>query len=211
MDKAEQAAGMRELREQGWTLKAIAERFGVSISTVDRRLAPHFETGTNGGAPVRNEQTAEMWAAWVGGKSQIDIAREHNITQQSVSERLCRFREQLPDPERDTVLRRCLDQIDLLQKPLLDLVSGTPPPAYSNGRAMKDDEGKAVPDWSVIISAATSVLRTQERLAKFLGLDAPAKAEVLHLEAATEAAKAEAEAALEYLGGGEGDGAGDGG
>jgi predicted transcriptional regulator len=218
MDRAEQTAKMVEQRDQGWTLKQIADHHGVSPATVSRRL----DLGSRPGKPkapprgpmhVSSEaSTAEMFAMWVGGATQYEIAEAHGITQSSVSERLRRYREGLADPDRDSLIQRSVEELDLVRRELWQLVNAAPAPAYSHGRPMKTDDGDQVEDHSTRLAAMDRILKVQERLAKFLGLDAPAKAEVLHVEAATDAAKAEAAQALAYLnGGGEGDGPGDGG
>lgn len=202
MDRDEQARAMRELVNQGWTLQQIAEHHGVSVATVRRRLrsdTTSIEPDSPTGHVSTGAETADMWRLWISGVNQTEIGQRVGISQSAVSERLARYRQALPETERQVYLQRCLDQVDDMQRPLLSLITGPPPPAYSNGRAMKDGNGEPVPDWPVIISAVTGVLRTQERMAKFLGLDAPAKAEVLHVEQATEAAKAAADAAAARL------------
>lgn len=212
MDLEEQAAQMAEQKAQGWTLKQIAAHHDVSLTTVTRRLNPAVPrrgkkskkpkaAQTYGPRLSNASDTATIWREWVEGKSQYEIAAERGVDQSSISERLRRFRRNLPEPERETILRRELDLLDKVRGPLIELIIGPPPPAYSNGRAMKDADGNPVPDWPVIISAVTGVLRTQERMAKFLGLDAPAKAEVDVSVQVTEAQRAEAAAAAAFLAG----------
>jgi hypothetical protein len=184
--QAERAKVMADQRAQGWTIEQIATEHGLSSSTVYRYLGgpnkrrdkvrPKSPTPT-GMLMSKEAETAAMWREWVAGKTQYEIAEAHGITQQTLSERLTRFRQNLPETEREMILRRELDLLDEVRRPLIDLITGPPPPAYSNGRKMVDDDGTPVPDWPVIISAVSGVLRTQERMAKFLGLDAPAKME----------------------------------
>lgn len=220
MDRAEQAAAMAEQRAAGRTYQQIADHHGVSVATVARRLrSADASIKSDGSGPAPAEaKAAEMWQLWLAGHTQTEIADLYGITQSSVSERLTRYRQRLPETDRDDHLQRCLDQLDQMQRPLLDLVTGTPPPAYSNGRAMKDADDNLVPDRSLQIQAVKALLATQDRLAKFLGLDAPAKTEVAITEQVTEAARAAAERAKAYLAGGAaaaagggGDGAGAGG
>lgn len=205
MDRDEQTRLMREQRAQGWSYERLAAEHGVSTATVSRRLndkptSSKYRRPRDPGVHLSNEvETAEMWRLSILGHTQAEIGERFGITGSSVSERLRRYRDNLPETIREDVLRREVELLEEMRRPLVKLVAGDPPPAYSNGRAMVDTEGNPVPDWSVIISAVTGVLRTQDRLAKFLGLDAPAKAEVLHVEQATEAAKAEADAALAFL------------
>lgn len=201
-EREEQARLMGEQRDQGWTHKQIAAEHGVSVATVAKRIGPTSKrdrTPDRGPHPSKAADTAAMWAEWVKGATQQEIANRYGLHQTTVSERLKRYQETLPEDTRETILRREIDRLDQIFTPLLTLATSEPPPAYSNGRPMVDDDGKAVPDWSVVISASQAVLKIQDRLAKFLGLDAPAKAEVLHVEAASEAARAAAGAAAARL------------
>lgn len=204
-DRERQSAEMRAQRDQGWSYAKIARHHGVSPSTVSKRLNPErgelYKRRPDGGTlPSHEADTAEMYRLSILGWTQAEIGGRYGITQTSVSERLCRYRKSLPTTIREDVLRRELDILEEMRRPLLKLVSEDPPPAYSNGRPMVDEQGKAVPDWSVTVSAVRAVLATQDRLAKFMGLDQPAKTETLvHVEAATAAAKAEADAAAAFL------------
>lgn len=185
-DREAQAKEMTGQHAEGWSIEQIAAHHEVSVATVRRRLGgpgqyrdkrrPKSPTLTGTDVSFESD-TATMWREWVGGMRQWEIADKYGITQQTVSERLTRYRENLPETEREMILRRELDLLDEMRRPLINLITGPPPPAYSQGRPMKDAHGEPVPDWPVIISAVTGVLRTQERMAKFLGLDAPAKLE----------------------------------
>lgn len=213
MDRDEQAKVMADQHAEGWSIERIAAEHDVSVATVRRRLGGKGryrdqrrpKSPPSPGTDISFESdTAAMWADWVGGMRQWEIAEKHGITQQTVSERLTRYRQNLPETERETILRRELDLLDEMRAKLLAIVDSPSPPLFSNGRAVKDAEGDLVPDHGPQMQAIDRVLRNQERLAKYMGLDAPARAEVLHVEQATEAAKAEADAAVAFLNGGGG-------
>jgi transposase len=193
MDPAERAAQAAEMRQQadaGWTHRQIADHHEVSVATVRRRLeVASVKHGRGGSVPLSDDESAGMWDLWVRGTTQAEIAKQFGVAQQTVSDRLNRWRERMPETDRQSAMQRCLDQLDLMQQPLLDLAAGALPPAYSNGRAMKDADGNLVPDHSLRIQAVKALLATQDRLARLLGLDAPAKTEVAVTEQAGEAAK----------------------
>ena len=52
-----------------------------------------------------------------------------------------------------------------------------------SGKVVKDDDGQPIPDDGPVLQATTTLLRVMERRARLLGLDAPAKHEVLTLDA----------------------------
>lgn len=202
-DRTTQARAMLTAHESGATLEAIAAEHGVSTRTVRRRLAdlkaaPAMKPDGPDVHVSEEARTGDMWRRSVEGWTQTQIGEHYGISQPAVSERLSRYRRALPETPRETVFQRELDRLDALMRPLLDLVNGRPPPAYSNGRAMKDENGELVPDYSVMLSAVDRVVKVQDRLAKMLGLDAPARAEV-HVEAVTDAARQAAERAKAFL------------
>lgn len=208
MDREEQAQRMAEQRAQGWTYEQIATDHGVSKTTVQRRLNP---TGTSAdhGHPTRpappgpqaskEKDTAEMWRLSVEGWTQREIADHYGIGQPTVSDRLKRYRQNLPETDREMILHRNLAELDSMRRELWRIVEADPAPAYSHGRAVKRDDGTSVLDHSERLAAMDRLLRIQERIARSLGLDAPAKAELAITEQATDAAKQAAARATERL------------
>ena len=95
------------------------------------------------------ERDAAMWAAWVTGTRQVDLAERYQITQQSVSEALGRFAMTLPEPDRLAHRQRVLAWLEEIAA------------AYVPKLSERDPE------------AARIILTLVGRLAKALGLDAP--------------------------------------
>lgn len=136
-----------------------------------------------------------MHDLWVGGWSYSAIADRFKIGQKTVENKLRRYRSQRTRDERETILVRESELLDHLRRRLLEIVDGDAMPAYQQGRPIKDADGEPVDDHSQRLAAIDRLLRIQERQAKMLGLDAPARTEVITTEQVTDAARLAADRA----------------
>lgn len=104
--------------------------------------------------------TAQMWALWVRGVTQQQIADRFGITQPAVCLRLKKYRRDLPETEREMIFRRELDLLDDLRRQTLVIFNDT------------------TLDPTVRLGAADRVMKGMERLAKMMGLDSPDKVDM---------------------------------
>jgi len=70
-----------------------------------------------------------------------------------------------------------LDRLDTLWRTALGIMAKEHP-LVSNGRVMKDPDGKTLPDDMPKLAAIDRLLKIQDRRAKLMGLDAPVKADL---------------------------------
>jgi uncharacterized protein (DUF2336 family) len=136
----------------------------------------------------------DIWRGYLLGKTQVTLAEEFGISHQRVSQIVAAARADCADPELSTARREHLEVMRMLQATAVEIMDTPVPPAYSNGRPVLDEDGTMVRDYSTRLAALDRVAKTQERLAKVLGLDAPIKAEVT-----VDASRATAEAAADAL------------
>lgn len=144
-------------------------------------------------------RTGRIWRAYVAGATQEAIAAEHGIGQQRVSQILAEIRDTIPDTERKHLVQRETEFLEQLRSEALDLWHRPPIPAYSNGKLILMEDGTAAEDHSGRLAALDRAVKLHERLAKLLGLDAPAKADVSLVGQERDATSEAAAAALAYL------------
>lgn len=101
-----------------------------------------------------NERDQQIWDGYVGGKTLMVLAKEHNISYQRVSQILQEIRASLPPRDRQTIIDLRVDQI-------AQGVNGVMP-----GLVVGDKD--AIAAW----------VRLADREAKYLGLDSAEKVEV---------------------------------
>jgi hypothetical protein len=147
-------------------------------------------------------RTGDIWRAYLSGETQEQIAKQHGIGQQRVSQILSAIRESIPETDRAHLVQRESEFLDQLRVEALRLVARDPIPAYSNGKPILMPDGTTAEDHSGRLAALDRAVRLHERLSKLLGLDAPAKADVSLVGAEREAATEAASAALAFLTGG---------
>lgn len=82
----------------------------------------------------------------------------------------------------DEVRQIQLAQLDRLTREALKVLERTHV-TVSQGRVIKDDEGKPLEDDAPVLNAIDRLLKIAERRSKLLGLDAPSKVEVLSIDA----------------------------
>lgn len=145
-------------------------------------------------------RTGEIWRAYLSGQTQEQIAKQHGIGQQRVSQIIAAVRASMPELDRQHLVQREAEFLDRLRTEVLDLWDRPPIPAYSNGKMILMPDGETVAeDHSGRLAALDRAVRLHERLTKMLGLDAPAKADVSLVGAEREATSEAAAAALAYL------------
>lgn len=137
------------------------ERFG---GTLDRRLEG------------RDGQIAYDFA--VLGMSQLAIAEKHGISQQRVSQILAENRRQTDSITVADHRAQMLDRITAYRRSLAELaeMEGAPVTAGKDGQVVTDPETEqVVRDYSLRLNATKELRALDERLAKLVGADEPAK------------------------------------
>lgn len=154
---------MQDLRDQGLSYTEVGKRLNCSAAAVRHRVpstpeqSKRFGHGRPKGVVDHNEQqTAEMWALWVRGASQRQIAERYGLSQSAISERLRNYRAALPETEREMIFRREMELLDEMRREEL---------AIFYNRSL---------DETTRLAAADRVMKGMERLAKMMGLDQPA-------------------------------------
>lgn len=153
-----------------------------------------------GSGPRLEDRNGAIWRAHVSGVTQEAIAAEHGISQERVSQIIRQIRESIPEVDRAHLVQRETEFLERLRVEALKLVDRGPIPAYSNGKPIMSFDGETIAeDHSGRLAALDRAVRLHERLAKLLGLDAPAKADVSLTVAERDATSAAAASALAYL------------
>jgi hypothetical protein len=122
-----------------------------------------------------NGRDGDIWQAYIRGTTQPALAKRHGISQQRISQIIAEARAAVTVEQKEDQIARSLDLIGELRRQMMALVDAVPIPAYSNGRPVLDANGHGVDDHSGRLAAVDRVIKLEERAAKLLGLDAPAK------------------------------------
>lgn len=135
-----------------------------------------------------HERNAAIWAAYVGGRRQDDIAAEYGISQAQVSNICKAMREAIPQESKAEVAMRELAFLDDLRARAMELIrmEGAPVTAGKDGDVVRDpehkdpetQEWKVVRDYSGRLAAMNLAAQTSRDLRKLLGLDAPTRTEI---------------------------------
>jgi hypothetical protein len=144
------------------------------------------------------------WLDYVRGKTQLVIAREAGVTQQTVSAALKRVRDQIPEEDRSEMVQRSLEMLHDLQQGALEIWRAAPAPVFvgKDGMvAIDPDSQQPVRDHSGRLKAAEYALRVNESVRKLLGLDAAKGLDVTVTGAETDAARRLAEEAARRVAG----------
>lgn len=133
--------------------------------------------------PAGRSRTADrdfdMWARYIAGQTQQQIAGHYGLDQSTVSRVIGRMRDDVPVEERRARQRRQLADLDHMRREALDLVDRDPLPAYSNGRPVLLADGVTVAEDHIgRMRAMDLALRVQEREARALGTDAATRVSV---------------------------------
>lgn len=150
-----------------------------------------------GGIPTRRLEgrDGEIVYDWsVRGMSQPAIAEKHGISQPRVSKILAEARKQTDSitvEEERTALRQRIGAYRASLAELVDM-KGAPVTAGKDGNVVLDPEGgEVVRDYGTRVAALGQMVRLDERLAKLMGLDEPAKVKTdVTVTGAAEAASA---------------------
>lgn len=154
-------------------------------------------------ARKKEGRNGEIWRLWCGGMTQAAIAERFEISQTRVSEIVAAVRAEIPEPDRAALMTRELDFLDQAREAFMELANADLPPMFTkDGGILFDEKGGVVRDVSTRLAALEAALRTGDRLAKRIGLDAAAKVNVGVDEQAAEAARLLAADALARLQGG---------
>lgn len=160
--------------------------------------------------PQYEGRNGQIWKMFVSGYTQEAIAEELGLSQSGISRILKAVRESLSEPDRLELRQIHIEQLGVLTQLSARLTNLKPSPAFStSGKPLEytDENGveRYVEDYTAILNGAKLALSIQERAAKLMGLDAPAKSEVtIHGE--DEASALLAKEALKRLNGEEEDG-----
>jgi hypothetical protein len=144
------------------------------------------------------ERNGEVWAAYVSGETPHSIAERYDLSVASVIQICKKIREHIPTPDKDDLRLNNLELLHQLQAQIATIAMMDAPPAFTvTGKVLWDAENNcAVRDYRAKFQAVELVLKTSERIAKILGLDAPDRLTVTVDEMAREATISEAEAAI---------------
>lgn len=126
-----------------------------------------------------SDRDVGIWRAYCGGATQEAIARRFKISQPTVHRAIQRVRDSIPAEDKEALVKREIAFLDRMRDEMIaDFEAALPPAFDQKGNALRDPEtGKYVRDSSVRFAAFDRALRSAERLAKLLGLDAPARVE----------------------------------
>lgn len=153
--------------------------------------------------PERLEgRNGSIWRAYLFGTTQEELAERHGISQERVSQIIKAVRASIPETDVSEARKRHLDVLDVLAKTAAEIMAAPLPPAYSNGRPIRDDDDNLVLDAGPRLAAMDRLVKISERVSKVLGLDAPVKADVTVSEQESQSAEAAAAAAIARLAGG---------
>jgi DNA-binding MarR family transcriptional regulator len=140
-------------------------------------------------------RNGDVWRAYCAGETQESIAQRFGIAQPRVSQIVTTVRASIPAEDTDARRQRYVELLDRQLAMVAELVESEPIPAYSNGKPVLDKDGNVALDHTGRINALKAGLAVTERVAKLLGLDAPARTDVNLVTAAREATSAAAAAA----------------
>ncbi len=148
-----------------------------------------------------NGRNGRIWRRYCQGHTQEAIAAEFNLDQSRISQIISEVRQSIPEFDRSKLVQREVDFLDQARQTFMELADQPLPPAFdTKGNALRDPATKQlVRDASGRVAALKAAMETGDRLAKLLGLNAPAKTELTLPHEAQEAAAALAAAALARL------------
>jgi hypothetical protein len=127
------------------------------------------------------ERRAEAYRMWITGKTQTFIAAHFGIDQSVVSDDLKRFRDSIPEADRDQARKDQLSRLQGLRDSLYELATkdGAPVTSGKDGLVVLDPATReVVRDYSLRVQATREISKLDEREAKLLGLNAADKVEL---------------------------------
>ena len=123
------------------------------------------------------ERDAEVCRLRATGIGFPEIGRRLGMSRQGAHAAHKRALREVVREAADDVRAIELDRLDTLYRTALGVMAKTHP-MVQNGRVMRDADGRPVEDSMPRLQAIDRLLRIQERRARLLGLDAPAKTDV---------------------------------
>lgn len=133
-------------------------------------------------ATRRNElRDAQIFRDHLSGRTQADLAREHGISQPSISVIIGKQRANTPEDVKEDMRK----DIDAWYRRMIwdmqEIADAGPMPAYSNGRPIldEDEDGNEIKvlDYSGVIKAKELQVKIQADRRKMFGLDDATKIE----------------------------------
>jgi len=143
----------------------------------------------------------------IDGRTQEDVAHEHRISQQRVSEIIAQVRSTIPDRNREELVQDSLEVLRELQTTAVELMRmvGAPVTAGKDGDVLYDPEDQSVVrDYSLRLNALKGVLSVNESVRRLVGLDAAKGLDVSVTGAEDAASRMLAEEAARRVAGEEG-------
>ena len=118
----------------------------------------------------------EIWDLRSRGHSVSAIVEATGLSDAQVRGSLSRVAEQYKLESAAEIIKMELDRLDIMLVHAMDALDRTYI-AYSNGRAMRDDDDNLVEDVAPVMKAIDTILKIMDRRSRYLGLDAPSKSE----------------------------------
>jgi TrfB transcriptional repressor len=111
----------------------------------------------------------------IDGRTQEDVAQEHGITQERVSQIIAQVRASIPEQDRAQMVGDTLEVLRELHRTAMDLVrkAGAPVTAGKDGDVLYDPEtGEVVRDYALRLNALKGAVAVSESMRRLVGLDA---------------------------------------
>lgn len=103
-----------------------------------------------------------------------EIAARFNLGETRVRTIYYNTLKAIPAPDVAALREEQLGRLDELRAVALAALASNQP-VVQNGRVVRDDRGRSIPDQAVKLAAVKSLVEIENRRAKLMGLDAPAK------------------------------------
>lgn len=111
----------------------------------------------------------------IDGRTQEDVAEEHGVSQQRISEILGQVRKTIPEQNREEMIQDTLEVLQELHRTAIELMraAGAPVTAGKDGSVVYDPEtNQVVRDYSLRLNALKGALSVSESMRRLVGLDA---------------------------------------
>lgn len=130
------------------------------------------------------ERDAQIWADYVKGKTQRELAEEHGIGQQRISQIIDQVRTDIPQETKEAIVVREAELLTSIRRDVVELI----------GEARTEGAHR------VFLDGIDRLVRLSERHARLLGLDAASKVDIGMTEETEATARLAADAARRLAG-----------